>query len=76
MSSLMTALGVDRLSVPERLQLVQEIWDSLGPAADLPPLTEAQKQELDRRLAALEANPAAVSPWEEVEARILARLGR
>jgi putative addiction module component (TIGR02574 family) len=76
MSSLITALGIDRLSAGERLQLVQEIWDSLGDEVSCLPLSEAQKQELDRRLATLEANPDAVVPWEEVEARALARFRR
>ena len=76
MSALMTSLGIDRLSPAERLQLVGEILDSLDAERATLPLTEAQLQELDRRLASLEANPAAVSPWEEVEARVLARLRR
>jgi putative addiction module component (TIGR02574 family) len=73
MPSLMTSLGIDRLSVAERLQLVQEIWDSVAPSVEQLPLTQAQRDELDRRLAALEANPTNVIPWEEVEARALAR---
>lgn len=75
MASLLNSLGIDRLSVEDRLQLVQEIWDSIE-AEDVErlPLTEAQKQELDRRVAALDANPEAVTPWEEVEARAWARL--
>ena len=39
------------------------------------PLNEAEEQELDRRLASLDANPDEVTPWEAVEARVLARLG-
>jgi putative addiction module component (TIGR02574 family) len=73
MPSLLSTLGIDRLSVAERLQLVGEIWDSIAPALEQLPLTEAQRQELDRRLAALEANPGNVVPWEEVEARALLR---
>lgn len=73
MPSLLSTLGIDRLSASERIQLVQEIWESLAPAAEELPLTEGQRQELDRRLAALEANPGNVIPWEEVEARALAR---
>jgi putative addiction module component (TIGR02574 family) len=73
MSTLMTALGIDRLSAGECLQLVQEILDSLEDEVSAPPLSEAQKQELDRRLASLDANPDDVVPWEEVEARALAR---
>ncbi len=34
MSSLMTALGIDRMSPDERLQLVQEIWDSIAGEAE------------------------------------------
>jgi putative addiction module component (TIGR02574 family) len=73
MSSLMVSLGVDQLSADERLRLVEEILDSLGPDGEAP-LTEAQRRELDRRLALLEADPDAVSPWEEVKARVLAKL--
>lgn len=73
MSSLLSTLGIDRLSVPERLQLIQEIWESIDTTTDQLPISEAQRLELDRRLAALEANPQRVVPWEEVEARALAR---
>jgi putative addiction module component (TIGR02574 family) len=69
----MTTLGLDRLSIEERIQLVQEIWDSISLEAEQLPLTEAKRNELDRRLASLEANPTNVVPWEEVEARALAR---
>jgi putative addiction module component (TIGR02574 family) len=75
MSSLMISLGIDRLSHDERLQLVDEILDTLNGDHESPPLTEPQRQELDRRLALLDANPSAVSTWEEVEARILTRCG-
>lgn len=76
MSTLITALGIDRLNVEERLQLVQEIWDSIAEAAEASPLTEAQRQEVDRRWAAHLANAHAAIPWEHVEAEILARLRR
>lgn len=76
MASLITALGIDRLSEAERLLLVEEILESLDGDRPPPPLTEAQRRELERRLAALEANPEAGSPWKEVEARVLAKLRR
>jgi putative addiction module component (TIGR02574 family) len=69
----MTSLGIDRLSVAEQLQLVEEIWDNIAPSVEQQPLTQAQRDELDRRIAALEANPSNVIPWEDVEARALAR---
>jgi putative addiction module component (TIGR02574 family) len=76
MPATIEALGIDRLSVAERLTLVQQIWDSIAAEAEQAPLTEAQKQEVDRRLAAHEADPQAAIPWEQVEAEALARLRR
>jgi putative addiction module component (TIGR02574 family) len=70
------ALGIDRLSFAERLALVQDLWDSIAAEVEQAPLSEAQRQEVDRRLAAHEANPQAAIPWEQVEAEALARLRR
>ena len=74
MSKLMTSLGVDRLPAAEQLQLAHEILDSLEAEPELPPISEAQRRELERRVALLDANPEAVSRWDDVEARIRARL--
>ncbi len=76
MARLMTSFGIDRLSVDERLQLVEEIWDSIADEVEASPLTEAQRQEVDRRWAAHMANPQAAVPWEQVKAEILDRLNR
>lgn len=73
MSSLMTSLGIDRLPPEEQLRLVGEILDSLADRPE-PPLTESQRQELDRRLAALDGGTTTVSSWGDVEARVLGRL--
>ena len=59
-----------KLSVPERIELVEAIWDTVTPELDELPLPESHKAELDRRLADLEENPDAGSPWEEVRARL------
>ena len=67
---------IDKLPIPERIALVQAIWDSLAAEVESSPLTEAQRQEVDRRLAAHRANPQAAVPWEQVEAEALARLRR
>lgn len=58
------------LPVAERVRLVEAIWDSISAVPDALPLTEWQKQELDRRLAEFEANPDEGSTLEEVFARI------
>ena len=76
MSLTLQTLGIDRLSVPERLALVQEIWDSIAVEVEKAPITKAQRQEIDRRLAAHKAHPQAAIPWEQVEAEALARLRR
>ena len=73
MSISLKALGIERLSVEERISLVEEIWDSI---ADDSPLTDAQRLELDRRLQDHETNPDDVVSWEVVKASIAARLKR
>ena len=39
-----------KLSKPEKILLVEQIWDSLAREQDAPDLSDAQKAELDRRL--------------------------
>jgi putative addiction module component (TIGR02574 family) len=58
------------LPVDERVRLVEAIWDSISAVPEALPLTDWQKEELDRRLAELEANPDAGCTLEEVFARI------
>lgn len=58
------------LPVDDRVRLVEEIWDSISAVPEALPLTEWQKEELDRRLDDLEKNPDAGSTLEEVFARI------
>jgi putative addiction module component (TIGR02574 family) len=60
-----------KLSVAERIQLVEDIWDSIAAEPDALSLTQEQRDELDRRLASQEANPGIGRPWAEVKARIL-----
>ncbi len=76
MSPTLRALGIDRLSVEDRLHLVQEIWESIAAEVEQSPLSEAQRQEVDRRLANHQANPQAAIAWEQVEADALERLHR
>jgi putative addiction module component (TIGR02574 family) len=58
------------LPVQERVQLVGAIWDSISAVPEALPLTQWQREELDRRLAEFEADPEAGSSLEEVFARI------
>ncbi len=59
------------LSISEKLQLIEYIWDSLVVDADKIPLTESQKQELDRRLASYQNLENQGESWEVVKQRIL-----
>lgn len=68
------ALGIDRLSVEDRIALVQAIWDSIAAEPHPPLLSEAQRRELERRVAEDDAAPDDVIPWEQVKAQALARL--
>ena len=76
MTTTLQALGIDRMTVPERIALAQNILDSVAAEQPPGPLSEAKKRDLDRRLADHAANPRDVIPWEEVEAATLARLAR
>lgn len=58
------------LPVEDRVRLVEAIRDSISAVPEALPLTEWQKEELDRRLDDLEKNPDAGSTLEEVFARI------
>jgi len=62
-----------RLSVPERIQLAQDLWDSIAAEADALPLTEAERQEIEHRLAEHDRDPTSALPWEEVRARLRER---
>ena len=64
-----------KLSAAERLELVEELWDSIAAEReDEPfPLTDAQRKELDRRLRELDEHPERARPWEEVRERLWSR---
>jgi putative addiction module component (TIGR02574 family) len=63
------------LPVAERIELVEELWDSI--AADCEreglPLPDEQREDLARRLREAEAEPTGGAPWEEVRERIRRR---
>ena len=61
------------LPVAERMRLVEAIWDSISAAPEALPLTQWQREELDRRLSEFEADPASGSTLEDVFARIRRR---
>ena len=62
-----------KLSISERIQLVQDIWDSIAEVPDSVPLTDEQKAEHDRRLDAYHMDPNTGSPWSVVRERFKSR---
>lgn len=59
-----------QLSIPERLQIVEDIWDSIAAIPEAIPLTEGQKIELDRRLVEYKLHPETGIPWDKVREKI------
>ena len=76
MSPTIKSLGIDQLSREQRLTLVQEIWETIAAEQNPPLLSEAQRRELERRLAEDEAAPDDVIPWEQVKTQTLGKLGQ
>jgi putative addiction module component (TIGR02574 family) len=63
------ALGIDRFSVRERLELIEQIWDSLPEQLSPDEVPAWQLAELARRRAEADASPRAGKPWREALAR-------
>ena len=62
-----------KLTPAERIELAQDLWDSIG-EQEPPPLSEEEKEELDRRYAEHLRDPGSALKWEDVKARLLDRL--
>jgi len=71
------AFDYRHLPIPERLKLVEDIWDSIAQEAnvrpDVLPLSEAQHAELARRIADADAHPDDRIPWEQVREELSRR---
>ena len=65
---------IRKLSVSERVELIENIWDSIADQPEEIHLTDAQRLELDCRLEAWRDNPHSGSSWETVRERLLNRL--
>jgi putative addiction module component (TIGR02574 family) len=61
------------LPIPERLDLVEDLWDSIAADAAAVPVTAEQREELDRRIAAGERDGFSGDSWADVKSRIIQR---
>lgn len=67
------ALNISDLSPEERLRLIEELWESLNENPGSVPPTNAQREELDRRLDDLERSGPEGIPWDQVLQQIRSR---
>jgi putative addiction module component (TIGR02574 family) len=62
-------------SAAERIQLAEDLWDSVASDPErMPPLTDSQRSELDRRLREHVGNPGTALAWEQVRERLWSRI--
>ena len=59
-------IDISELSPEERLELIEELWDSLGGRPDALALTDAQREELDRRIDEMDRDETLGEPWRDV----------
>jgi putative addiction module component (TIGR02574 family) len=70
MSPSETLQTVQSWPLPEQLDFAFQVWDGIVDAGWQPELTPELKAELDRRIAAHEADPTRVLTWEQVLAHV------
>jgi len=68
--SQIVAADLFSLSTPERIQLVEDIWDSIAVRPEMVELTPQIRSELDNRLAEHTQCPDDVLSWDEVRSRL------
>ena len=66
-----TASDIAEMPLEQRIQLVEDIWDSIAEIPEAVEIPAWHKQELEKRLTAYHADPAEGSPWRDVKKRIL-----
>ena len=61
-----------KLSIPERIILVEEIWDTIVSEYDNDlEITNMEKKLIDQRLDSYQKNPEKISEWKNVYNRIV-----
>ncbi len=73
MPATLESLGIDRMTVDERLRLIELIWDSLPDTVGRSDVHEWHLAELENRRSAAAAQPGVGRPWREVLAELGAK---
>lgn len=66
--------GFDELSVDERIDFVQSLWDRIASTHEQVPVPEWHQRILRERLESYRANPSAARAWTDVRADIARKL--
>ncbi len=66
--------NIKKLSVSERILIIEDIWDSIISSKEDFPITDEQKKELDSRLEVYNKNPKEGKSWKEVKNNIQSQL--
>ena len=64
---------IERLTAPEKLQLAEDLWNSIAADEASLPIPDSHLQELDQRLARHKAKPGRLLTLEDLQARVTAR---
>jgi putative addiction module component (TIGR02574 family) len=71
-----SAGSIFELSLSEKLQLVEDLWDDIASTPKAVPVHDWQKEELARQKQNLLSNPGSALSWEEIQRRVRSRHGR
>lgn len=61
---------ISRLSLPEKIQLVEDLWDDIAAHPERLAVPAWQKAELDKRKARYDKNPGSALRWSDVKKKI------
>jgi putative addiction module component (TIGR02574 family) len=65
--SQMTIDEIKKLSLSEKILIIEEIWDSIVKDNEYPELTDIQREELNKRIDSYHANPDQGRTWDEIK---------
>ena len=63
-------IQISQLSFPEKIQLVEDLWDDIAAHPEAVSIPDWQKAELDQRKESFQNNPQSASDWDNVKKRI------
>jgi len=67
----LTASDIAQMPLDQRIQLVEDLWDSIAELPESVEVPQWHRQVLENRLKAYHEDPQAGSPWSEVKKEIL-----